>query len=85
MILSDYHMPSFSAVAVLQLVRDHGVDVPVIVVSGELGDEAIASALAAGAREYIFKDDLARLGWVVRRELGRVARRALRQQPEAPL
>ncbi len=85
MILSDYHMPSFDALGVLQLVRDHGVDVPVIVVSGELSDEARASALAAGARAYIFKDDLTKLGWVIRGELGRVARRALRKQPEAPL
>ncbi len=76
MILSDYHMPSFSAVAVLQLVREHGVDVPVIVVSGEVGDDTIASALAAGARAYISKDDLAKVGMAVRCELGRAASRS---------
>ncbi len=68
-ILSDYHMPSFTALAVLELVRESGVDVPVIVVSGELADDTVASALAAGARAYIFKHDLAELGLAVRREL----------------
>ncbi len=82
LILSDYHMPSFSAVAVLQLVRDHGADVPVIVVSGDLRDDTIAAALAAGAREYVFKDDLAKLGLAIRRELGRVPHPPIRKRLE---
>lgn len=73
-IFSDYHMPAFSALAALKLVDELGLDLPVIVVSGERAEEYALSALQAGARNYILKDDLTNLGPAVMRELGRGGR-----------
>ena len=77
-ILCDYHLPTFSALAALQLLRERGVDLPVIVVSGEILDEVVSSVLQAGARDYVLKDNLANLGVAVTREL----RRAAAQHPD---
>lgn len=73
-IFCDYHMPAFSALAALKLVDDLGLDLPVIVVSGELGEEYALSALQAGACDYILKDALANVGPAVMRELRRCDR-----------
>jgi CheY-like chemotaxis protein len=85
-ILCDYHMPAFSALAALELLQDLGLDLPVIVVSGEVGDEFALSALQAGARDYVCKDDLGSLGAVVLRELGRPdSRHSVRKELQARL
>jgi CheY-like chemotaxis protein len=73
LILCDYRLPTFSALAALQLLRERGVDLPVIVVSGEVLDEVVSAVLQAGARDYVLKDNLASLGVVVTRELRRAA------------
>jgi CheY-like chemotaxis protein len=85
-ILCDYHMPAFSALAALKLLQDLGLDLPVIVVSGEVGDEFVLSALRAGARAYIVKDDLRDLGAAVLRELRQPGcRRSQRKELRARL
>lgn len=68
-ILCDYYMPTFSALAALRLLKECGIDVPVIVVSGERFEEIGRCVLAAGARDYVFKEHLESLGGVVTREL----------------
>ena len=69
-ILCDYVMPQFSAAAALRLVQERGLDVPVIVVSGEGCNEAAVAALKGGARDYVMKDGLDRLVPAVARALG---------------
>jgi two-component system, LuxR family, sensor kinase FixL len=65
LILADYHQPQFDALRALKLVRERGLDVPVIVVTGALGDEAAVECLKLGACDYLLKDRLARLGQAV--------------------
>lgn len=85
-ILCDYDMPAFSALAALKLLQDLGLDLPVIVVSGEGGDEFALFALQAGARDYVCKDDLGSLGAVVLRELGQPdSRHSVRKELQARL
>jgi signal transduction histidine kinase len=60
-ILADYTLPQFSALAALRLLRERGSDVPFIVVSGTLSEAEAAQLLAAGADDYLFKDRLGRL------------------------
>ena len=60
-ILCDYVMPQFSGPAALRLLQQSGVDVPVIIVSGEISDEVAALALQAGACGYVMKDLLEQL------------------------
>src|SRR5262249_53335407 len=59
-ILADYQLPQFDALSVLRLVRERGLDVPVIVVTGALGDETAVECLKQGAVDYLLKDRLAR-------------------------
>ncbi len=68
-ILCDYSMPSFSASAALDLYKKKGFDVPFIIVSGGIPDEAAVAAMKAGAHDYIMKNNLARLCPAVDREL----------------
>ncbi len=68
-ILSDYDMGGFSAPEALRMVQDKGMDLPFIVVSGTVGEEAAIEALRAGANDYVKKGDLEFLGTAIRREL----------------
>jgi CheY-like chemotaxis protein len=68
-ILSDYTLPAYDALAALAAVRRRNLDVPFIVVSGAFGDEQARTALQAGASDYLPKDRLSRLGPSIRRVL----------------
>jgi PAS domain S-box-containing protein len=68
--------------SVLEIVRGSGADVPVIVISGALGDETAVEIMRRGASDYLVKDKLARLGPAVRRELGEVQARAARREAD---
>jgi len=68
-VISDYSMPRFSMPAALRMVQEKGIDVPFIVVSGAIGEEAAVEAMRAGAHDYVMKDNLARLAPVVEREV----------------
>ncbi|CAM9519006.1 unnamed protein product, partial [Phaeothamnion confervicola] len=68
-ILCDQSMPGFSAAAALSLARELRPDVPFIVVSGEISLNLAVSLIRAGARDFVRKDELARLGPVIEREL----------------
>ncbi|NUQ70934.1 MAG: SpoIIE family protein phosphatase [Chthonomonadales bacterium] len=83
-ILADYSLPSMTALDAIASVKASGADIPVIVVTGALGDEAAAECLRLGASDYILKDRLARLDRAVRSALSnRDLRRAQRDAVEA--
>jgi signal transduction histidine kinase/FixJ family two-component response regulator/HPt (histidine-containing phosphotransfer) domain-containing protein len=69
LIIADYSMPSFSGAAALALSRQVAVDVPFILISGTVGEAIAVAAMRAGACDYLFKGDLARLVPAVQREL----------------
>lgn len=60
-VLSDYEMPDFTMLAALELRNERLPDVPFIVVSGRIGEDAIVAAMKGGAQEYVLKSDLPRL------------------------
>jgi diguanylate cyclase (GGDEF)-like protein/PAS domain S-box-containing protein len=66
-VLSDFNLPTFDALGALRAVRESGRDIPVIVVSGALGDTEAVAAIRAGAADYLLKDRLGRLGSAVMR------------------
>jgi two-component system, cell cycle sensor histidine kinase and response regulator CckA len=84
-VLSDYSMPSFSAPDALTIVRETGRDLPFIIVSGTIGEEAAVSALKAGACDFLVKGRLARFIPAVERELREVAVRRERARTQAAL
>jgi PAS domain S-box-containing protein len=69
LIIADYAMPQFSGLAAIELVHKASRDIPVILVSGTIGEEVAVAAMKAGANDYVMKDNLARLVPAVRREL----------------
>ncbi len=84
-VLCDVRLPSFAMPDVLGLIRSAGLDVPFLVVSGSITEEAAVETLRAGAHDFITKDRLARLGPSIERGLRDVASRRERQLLEEEL
>ena len=69
LILADYSLPGFDGLTALAVARERFPDVPVVIVSGVIGEETAIDALKAGATDYVLKNRLFRLGPVARRAL----------------
>src|ERR1041385_6624382 len=61
LVISDYVMPQFSGPAAMKLLQDTGYDIPIIIVSGHIGEDIAVSAMKSGANDYVMKDRLPRL------------------------
>jgi DNA-binding NarL/FixJ family response regulator len=85
LVLSDYSMPSFTAIDALKLVRKADVDLPFIIVSGVIGEDTAVAAMRSGAHDYFLKNNLTRLGAAVRRELAEADGRRARRRAETAL
>jgi len=68
-ILADYNLPGFFAPAALAHVQKICPDVPFICVSGAIGEDAAVELLKKGATDYVAKDNLKRLPFVVKRAI----------------
>ena len=68
-VISDWSMPTFSALAALAVVKELGLDLPFLIVSGTVGEDSAVEAMRAGAHDYVLKDKLGRLSPAVEREL----------------
>jgi hypothetical protein len=68
-ILSDYSMPQFSGLRAAQLVKESGVGIPFILISGTVGEETAVEAMKQGATDFLLKDRIGRLGPAVRRAM----------------
>lgn len=68
-VVCDYHLPGFSAVEALDWVRAHFPALPFIVVSGFVPDRLVVDILRRGARDFVAKDQLYRLGPAIEREM----------------
>jgi signal transduction histidine kinase len=84
-VLADYNLPSWKGMEAIKLLRAEGSDIPIIVVSGALGDVAAVECIRQGATDYVLKDGLTRLPEVVRRALREKKERNLRRQAEQDL
>jgi DNA-binding NtrC family response regulator len=84
-ILSDYHLPGFTGQEALKIAQEHYPDIPFIIWSGVLGDEAAVELIKQGATDYVLKDRPARLPTVILRALAEVERRARLVQLEDQL
>src|ERR687889_416745 len=85
-VVSDHAMPSFSAPAALTLLQDGGwPDLPFIIVSGHIGEDAAVKAMKAGAHDFIAKNSLARLAPAIERELRDAEERRERRRAQEAL
>src|SRR5829696_3205894 len=86
LVISDHSMPAFSSSAALGLLRRKGfVNLPFIIVSGQIGEDAAVAAMKAGAHDYLMKDNLARLNSAIERELREAEVRRERRRAETAL
>ena len=69
LVISDFSLPQFTAIDVIRAVRERGLDVPLIIVSGTIGEETAVETMRIGADDYLMKGKLQRLPMAIRREL----------------
>ena len=69
LILSDHRLPDFTSETALQITQKYALDIPFIVISGIMSDNAILDALESGAHDFVSKNNLSLLRPVVLREL----------------
>ncbi len=67
--LADYSLPGFDGLTAMDLARQRFPELPVIIVSGAIGEEVAIETMKAGANDYVLKQRLSRLGPVVERAL----------------
>jgi diguanylate cyclase (GGDEF)-like protein len=80
-VLSDYRLPSFNGLQAFELLKQSQQDIPFILITGSLGEEAAVECIKLGMTDYVLKDRLFRLPMVVNRALQDFALR--QQQKEA--
>ena len=85
LILSDFSLPAFDGLSAVAIAQAGWPDLPVILVSGSLGEELAIDSLKNGATDYVLKQRLSRLGPAVRRAMTEVGTRAERQRLETQL
>jgi len=79
-ILADFKLPNWNGMESVELLRGEGLDVPVILVSGALGEFTAVECIKQGAADYVLKDHLARLPASVRRAMREKKLRAEHRQ-----
>jgi signal transduction histidine kinase len=84
-ILADYKLPTWNGMESVEVLRREGLDVPVIVVSGSLGELTAVECIKQGAADYVLKDNLARLPEAVRRAIREKQLREEHQQAQEEL
>lgn len=85
LILSDYMLPAFDGAQALALAKELCLGVPVILISGAVGEETAVELLKNGATDFVLKDHLDRLVPTVQRALREVDQCNARRQAEADL
>ena len=82
-VLSDFSLPQFSALAALQVIKERQLDVPFIILSGTISEEIAVEALKAGAHDFMVKGRMARLLPAIEREVREAAMRRAHRAAQA--
>jgi len=83
LIICDSSLPQLPGEVALAIYRQQGLDIPFIVVSGTIGEEAVAEMLKAGAHDYVLKQHFTRLVPVVKSALAAAQQERIRRRHEA--
>ncbi|WP_224363040.1 response regulator [Hyalangium versicolor] len=84
-IIADYALPHFDGLSAFSVLRQKGLDVPFLIVSGKIGEDVAVAAMKAGVHDFVLKDRLGRLGPAVARELREAELRAERRKMQEQL
>jgi two-component system cell cycle sensor histidine kinase/response regulator CckA len=85
LVLSDYSLPSFSGLQALTIAKESHPDLPFIMVSGTIGEDAAVAVLQAGASDFVLKGRFARLIPAIERELREAVTRRVRNAEQRAL
>ena len=80
LVISDYRMKGWTGMDALASVREIAPDLPLILLTGTLGDELAVECLKLGVTDYILKENLGRLPSAIRRAQEEIALRAAEAQ-----
>ena len=78
-------MPNFDGLRAIAVLKESGLDIPLIIVSGTIGEEIAVEAMKAGASDYVMKGNLPRLIPAIERELKEAASREEKKKAESAL
>ena len=81
-VLADYHLPHWNGIEAVRELRDLGKDIPFLLVTGTLGEEAAVECIKQGVSDYILKEHLSRLPTALERAL---TEKALRDEKSKAL
>ena len=84
-VLSDYNLPGFTGLEALQMLRESGLPLPFILVSGLIGEDTAVEAMRNGASDYLLKDNLSRLAPALENAIAAGEGRRARQQADRDL
>jgi len=84
-VLADYNLPHWRGMEALEILAREGMDVPLILVTGALGDMTAVDCIKQGATDYVLKGALTRLPIAIRRSLQEKSLRDQRQRAEEDL
>lgn len=84
-VLCDYHLPRFSANRALQILNERQLDIPFIVVSHHIDEDAAVMAMQSGASDYLSKSRLGRLPKAIEAAIERRISRTERDRAEIAL
>lgn len=84
-ILSDFALPQFDGMSALRISQQHAPDIPLLFLSGTIGEERAIDALLSGAVDYVLKENMARLAPAVRRAISEAAAKAERIRQQAQI
>ncbi len=84
-VLCDFNLPRFSTDRALKILGECGLDIPFIVVSHHIGEEAAVAAMQDGASDYLLKNRLGRLPAAIEAAVGRRVSRQQQARVEAAL
>jgi signal transduction histidine kinase len=65
-VLAEYNLGQWRGTEALKIMREEGLDIPLILVSGTLGDVTAVECIKQGVTDYVLKDSLARLSVALR-------------------
>lgn len=84
-VIADYNLPNFSGPEALRILKAENIDLPFIMMSGAVSEEAAVESMRAGAQDYVTKQNLTRLVPAIERELREAAARRNREKAERAL
>ncbi|TGU72769.1 PAS domain S-box protein [Geomonas terrae] len=84
-VISDYVLPGFTGLEALQVLRESGLDIPFIIVSGKIGEDTAVGAMKEGANDYLIKGHTSRLIPAIEREMHEAEVRRKKRETEAAL